>query len=144
MLTLFTLDLTCNKEHALKLVERTLNISESFIFGRSSKLGVQISTEDPLLLILTLNLLRANMKNYFKIFRSLLKNEPKNHQPVSHRVPRYPSGQSHLNPLTRSRHDPPLWHGLALQSSTSAIPIVIGLAEHNSLPYVSLQYFVGE
>ena len=144
MLTLFTLDLTCNKEHALKLVERTLNISESFIFGRSSKLGVQISTEDPLLLILTLNLLRANMKNYFKIFRSLLKNEPKNHQPVSHRVPRNPPGQSHLNPLTRSRHDPPLWHGLALQSSTSAIPIVIGLAKHDSLPYVSLQYFVEE
>ena len=53
MQTLFTLDLTCNKEHALKLVERTLNISESFIFGRSSKLGVQISTEDLLLLILT-------------------------------------------------------------------------------------------
>ena len=53
MQTLFTLDLTCNKEHALKLVETTLNISESFIFGRSSKLGVQISTEDLLLLILT-------------------------------------------------------------------------------------------
>ena len=108
MLTLFTLDPTCNIEHALKMVERTLNVSESFIFGRSFKLRVQMSTEDPLLLILTLNLLRANMKTYFKIFRSLLKNKPKNHQPVSHRVPRYPSGQSHLNPLTRSRHDPPL------------------------------------
>ena len=108
MQTLFTLDLTCNKEHALKLVERTLNISESFIFRRSSKLRVQIRKKDPLLLILTLNLLRANMKTYFEIFHSLLKNKPKNHQPVSHRVPRYPSGQSHLNPLTRSRHDPPL------------------------------------
>ena len=67
MQTLFTLDPTCNIEHALKMVERTLNVSES----RSSKLRVQISTKDSLLLILTLNLLRANMKTYFKIFRSL-------------------------------------------------------------------------
>ena len=45
-MTLFTLDPTCNIEHALKMVEGTLNVSESFIFGRSSKLRGQICTED--------------------------------------------------------------------------------------------------
>ena len=45
-MTLFTLDPTYNIEHALKMVEGTLNVSESFIFGRSSKLKGQICTED--------------------------------------------------------------------------------------------------
>ena len=63
------------------------------------------------------------VKNVFKIFRSLFndKNGSKNHQPISHRVPEYPSEQVHLNPLTRSWHDPPLRQGLVAQSLISAV-----------------------
>ena len=77
-MTLFTLDPTCNIEHALKMVEGTLNVSESFIFGRSSKFkGSNMYRGSAPLLILTLESFTYEHEELFQNIPFALKERTK-------------------------------------------------------------------